>query len=160
MILIGCPELMTSWVPTTQHILWLGFWFFLTSDKLPLTSKYKVTNTLPFLSLSKEYEPPCKADLWDKDPLDIFWPGLCILRDNSVQDTNCPFHYGLQKVLHSFKLQHPLLLLSVDLPLSLNVQGSFLCSSQCDLQVAIKFVLLIFITLCLLCKCFCQVTLI
>lgn len=151
----------SSWVPITQHILWL--W---DSDSFSLVisfqwpPKYKVTYTFPLLSLSKEYEQPYKADLWDKDTLDICWPGLCILRDYCVQDTNCPFHYRLQKVLYSFKLQHLLLLVSVDLPLSLNVLCSFPCSSQSYLQDAIQLVLLILIILCLLCKCFCQVTLI
>lgn len=147
-----------SWVPTTQVILWLR-----DSDSFSLVisfqwpPKYNVTNTPPFLSLSEEYEQSCKADLWDKDTVDVFWPGPCILRDYSLQDTNCPLHYGLHAVLYSFKLQHLLLQLFVDLPLSLLC--SFPCSSQSDLQVALKFAFLILIALCLLCKCFCQVLL-
>lgn len=148
-----------SWVPTTQHTLWL--W---DSDSLALVISfqwpptYKATNTLPFLSLSEEYEQPCRADLWDRDTVDVFWP--CILRDYFVQDTNCPLYYGLDTILYSFKLQHLLLLLFVDLPLSLNILCSFPCSSQSDLQVTLKYAFLILIALCLLCKCFCQVTLI
>lgn len=148
-----------SWVPTTQVILWLcdsNSFSLVVSFQWP--PKYKVTNTPPFLSLSEEYEQPCKADVWDKDTVDVFWPGPCILRDYSVQDTNRPLHYGLHTVLYSFKLQHLLLQLFVDLPLSLNVLCSFPCSSQSDLQVALKFAFLILIALCLLCKCFCQVT--
>lgn len=116
---LGRPRSWTWWpscVPTTQHILWL--W---DSDSFALVisiqwhPKYKVTNTFPFLSLSEEYEQLCKADLWDKDTVDVFWPGPCILRDYFVQDTICPLHYGLYIVLYSFKLQHLLLLLFVDL---------------------------------------------